>query len=46
MDDFTVLTILGRGAFGEVYLGKHVRSGKLYALKSIAKDKIRGDKHI
>ena len=46
LDDLTVLGTLGKGAFGEVTLVKHKSSAKFYALKRIAKERIRGDKHI
>lgn len=28
---------LGRGSFGDVYLTKHIPTGKLYAMKTLAK---------
>ena len=30
--------VLGRGAFGKVFLGKLNKDGKFYAIKSIRKD--------
>ena len=46
LSDFETIRLLGKGSFGEVSLVKHVRSGDLYALKQIQKEKIRGSKHI
>lgn len=40
-DDFEPLNLLGRGAFGEVYLVKHKGTGKLYALKVLDKRRIK-----
>lgn len=37
LDDFELLKVLGKGAFGEVYLGQHKESGKLYAIKVLKK---------
>jgi serine/threonine protein kinase len=37
-EDFKMLMILGRGAFGKVFLAKLRSNGKLYAVKSIRKD--------
>ena len=42
-EDFKMIMVLGRGAFGKVYLGKLTCNGedksqKLYAIKSIRKD--------
>ena len=42
LEDFTVLSILGRGSFGEVSLVQHKFSGELFALKQIKKERIRG----
>ena len=36
--DFKLLTVLGRGAFGKVYLGELKQNQKLYAIKVIRKD--------
>ena len=41
-----MLSNLGTGSFGTVKLVKHIRSGELYALKQIQKERIVGDKHI
>jgi serine/threonine protein kinase len=39
MDDYTVIKTLGSGSFGEVMLAQNHDDDKLYAIKSIAKDK-------
>lgn len=45
LDDFDILKVLGRGTFGKVMLvEKKDGSGKLYALKSIRKDKVTDEK--
>lgn len=36
-DDFIAVNLLGKGAFGEVYLVKHKKTGELYALKTLDK---------
>ena len=40
LSDFTVMSELGRGAFGRVYLAELPSTGKLYAIKGIRKDKL------
>lgn len=42
LDDFQILKVLGRGSLGKVQLARHIKTGKLYALKSISKIKIEG----
>jgi len=38
-DDFKILMVLGRGAFGKVFLAELTKANKsLYAVKSIRKD--------
>lgn len=36
--DFKILMVLGRGAFGKVFLGELRQNKQLYAIKSIRKD--------
>lgn len=36
-DDFNVIKLIGRGAFGEVQLVRHVSSKKVYAMKRLSK---------
>lgn len=38
LDDYYVDCLLGKGSFGEVYKGKHLKTGKMYALKIIDLD--------
>lgn len=38
LDDFTVLKVLGRGAFGKVMLCEHRTTKTLYAVKSLNKE--------
>lgn len=38
LEDFDIINILGKGAFGKVYLTRKKDSGKLYAIKTIRKD--------
>ena len=38
MEDFELLKVLGRGAFGKVFLAELQATKKLYAVKSIRKD--------
>ncbi|KAK0571190.1 hypothetical protein LWI29_012270 [Acer saccharum] len=37
VDDFELLTIIGRGAFGEVQLCREKKSGNIYAMKKLKK---------
>lgn len=38
LSDFKILMVLGRGAFGKVFLGELKLNKQLYAIKSIRKD--------
>ena len=40
LEDFKLLKKIGEGAFGKVFLVTHQMSEKIYAMKSIRKDKI------
>lgn len=37
LDDFEVLTVLGKGAYGKVQLVRHKGDGQVYAMKSLSK---------
>lgn len=39
---FTPVKLLGTGSFGEVYLVKEKRKGRLFAMKVLSKEKIMG----
>ena len=45
-EDFQYIKDLGHGSFGKVKLVKHKKSNKLFALKCISKDSIKGKKQI
>lgn len=38
LEDFKLITVLGRGTFGKVYLADLRLNNQLYAIKSIRKD--------
>jgi serine/threonine protein kinase len=40
VDDFELLTIIGRGAFGEVRLCRERKSGNIYAMKKLKKSEM------
>jgi protein-serine/threonine kinase len=40
--NFIPLKILGSGSFGEVFLVKEKKTGKLYAMKVLSKERIMG----
>jgi serine/threonine protein kinase len=37
MDDFMLIKVIGRGAFGEVQLVRHKSTQKVYAMKLLSK---------
>lgn len=39
LGEYSLLKMLGKGAFSKVFLGEHMETGKLYALKVIDKTK-------
>ena len=39
-EDFKILKVLGKGAFGKVCLVQHKEGGELFALKTLRKNKI------
>lgn len=41
-EDFMPLKLLGSGSFGEVYLVREIRTGELYAMKVLSKQRILG----
>ena len=38
--DFEIIRMIGNGSFGQVYLAKHTKSDKTYALKVLNKKKL------
>lgn len=38
LQDFIIMKLIGKGAFGKVYLTQHRTTKKLYAMKCIRKD--------
>ncbi|RKP09853.1 kinase-like domain-containing protein, partial [Thamnocephalis sphaerospora] len=42
LDDFCLLSVIGKGSYGKVMLARHKASGKVYAIKAISKSKLRG----
>lgn len=40
INDFQLLTVVGRGSFGKVYLCRHKDSGMPYAMKILKKDQL------
>jgi serine/threonine protein kinase len=37
-EDFQLMKVVGRGAYGKVYMVTHTKSGQIYAMKSIKKE--------
>ena len=46
LDDLKMLTVVGQGAFGTVFLGKMTTTNKYYAIKMLKKNKLIDDKAI
>ncbi|KAJ2304847.1 Serine/threonine-protein kinase Sgk2, partial [Coemansia sp. RSA 2704] len=42
LDDFQLLSIIGKGSYGKVMLARYKDSGKVMAIKVISKSKLRG----
>lgn len=40
IEDFSVVKVLGRGAFGKVMLCEHKNSKQIYAIKSLSKEQL------
>jgi serine/threonine protein kinase len=38
LQDFIIMKMIGKGAFGKVYLVRQRTSGRIYAMKTIRKD--------
>lgn len=38
--DFQALVVLGKGTFGKVFLVRHIKTKKYYAMKAIRKDRV------
>lgn len=38
LTDFTIKKVIGRGAFGKVFIVEKISDGKIYAMKTIRKD--------
>lgn len=41
MENFTIISVIGRGTFGKVMLVKHKTTGQFYAIKSVRKKELR-----
>lgn len=44
--DFELLKLIGNGSFGQVYLAKHIKSEKTFALKVLSKKKLTAKKQL
>lgn len=44
--DFSIIKLIGNGAFGQVYSAKHKQNGKVYALKILNKKKLINKKQL
>lgn len=38
LEDFNIVKVVGRGAYGKVYKAKFKRDGEMYAIKAMKKD--------
>lgn len=38
LDDFTIVKVVGRGAYGKVYKAKFKKDDSIYAIKAMKKD--------
>jgi serine/threonine protein kinase len=38
IEDFSMIRVVGRGAYGKVYKAKFIRDSQLYAVKAMKKD--------
>ena len=39
--DIEITNIIGKGSYGDVYIGKKIKSNEIYGIKKIAKKQIR-----
>ena len=46
LDDFDLLKVIGKGGFSKVFMVRRRDTGKVYALKTLSKDKIRRDNKV
>ena len=46
LDNFSLITVIGKGAYAKVILVKNIKNGKYFALKIIKKKKYRIEKTI
>jgi serine/threonine protein kinase len=46
LEDFKLIKVIGEGAFGKVFLVKHEDLDRVYAMKTIRKDKIIDYEHL
>jgi serine/threonine protein kinase len=41
LEDFDLLTVIGRGSYGKVYQVRHKESGEIFALKALKKSVLK-----
>lgn len=46
INSFSILSLIGKGAFGKVYLVRKKDNNRIYALKALKKKKIEGLKQV